>query len=399
MLDGLGRCTKKAQLQAIKSKRLHTLYELNYIFSKGSFTALVIPFLDYCQKSQGNPSIESLYKYVEKSENLLYQARFRALISFNIPCIVKRVGIGLDNQQIARGGSAMFFPVAFCTKMTWYRDFYHYMFLNGKFCNKQEEMIPQKSCFEKFLKTVDPELTENLKTRPKVRQYQAKHPQENVLFGVYKSKYLHLTESKTNCDSHQGGDFLQESVLGKVMPFLRTGKIFTYEQFDSAVRRCQYSRDAMVSGEKSQQVDYPTRRPKYSIEVQATAAQILSKNCNPDSSEGLGDLHPDVLKVSQIGMENYRTFFKKRIQSVSTGSIKLRPAFVTLADGQEYDKLENQTKKVITEQILDMIQKINFENSQEKAFYESRANRVNSKKDALVEMHSELTQMLKLSDQ
>ena len=53
--------------------------------------------------------------------------------------------------------------------------------------------------------TVDPELTKNLKTRPKVRQYPVKHPQEDVQFGVYKSKYSHLTERKTDIDSHEGG--------------------------------------------------------------------------------------------------------------------------------------------------------------------------------------------------
>ena len=115
MLSGLGRCTKKSQMQAIRSKRLHTLYELNHIFTKGSFTALVIPFLDNCVKSGDEETIENLFKYVEQSQNLHYQARFRALMSFNIPCIVKRLGIRLDNEQISNGGSALFFYVAFAT--------------------------------------------------------------------------------------------------------------------------------------------------------------------------------------------------------------------------------------------------------------------------------------------
>ena len=149
-----------------------------------------------------------------------------------------------------------------------------------------------------------------------------------------------------------------------------------------------------MAGDKSGQGEYFRRRPKYANEVQATAAQILSNNCNPESPEGLGDLHPDVLKVSQIGMENYRSFFEKRIQAVSTGSIKLRPAFVTLAAGQEYDKLENQTKKVIAEQILDMTKKIEFETPEEKLFFESKASKSTTRKDELVEVHLELSQML-----
>ena len=89
MLSELGRHNKNSQLQAIRTKRLHTLYELNYIYCKSAFNATVIPFLNNCETSKVEPSVEKLYKFVEKSPNLLYQARFRALLSLNIPCIVK----------------------------------------------------------------------------------------------------------------------------------------------------------------------------------------------------------------------------------------------------------------------------------------------------------------------
>ena len=181
------------------------------------------------------------------------------------------------------------------------------------------------------------------------------------------------------------------------MPFLKKGKIFTHKQFENAVRRYQYSRDSQVAGDKaSSQLEYHRNRPKYENEVQATAAQILFKHCDPESQEGLGDLHPDVLKVGKIGMENYRAFFKQRIYAVSTGSIKLRPAFITLKAGLEYDKLENQTKKVITEQIFEMINRIEFENSQDKLYYENKAKKTTSRKDELLDIHIDLSQMLKL---
>ena len=176
MLSELGRHSKKSQLQAIRTKRLHTLYELNYIYTKASFTATVIPFLNYCVKTQGDPTVEGLYKYVENSPNLQFQARFRALLSMNIPCLVKRNGIRLDNIQISNGGSALFFPVAFAMKMSWYRDFYHYKYLNGQFTPAQEDMDPTNPDFEKFLEQIDPEITKDLKSRPKIRKYPRKHP-------------------------------------------------------------------------------------------------------------------------------------------------------------------------------------------------------------------------------
>lgn len=104
MLSELGRHNKNSQLQAIRTKRLHTLYELNYIYCKSAFNATVIPFLNNCETSKVEPSVENLYKFVEKSPNLLYQARFRALLSLNIPCIVKgRVQLkNVKNSRIKR---------------------------------------------------------------------------------------------------------------------------------------------------------------------------------------------------------------------------------------------------------------------------------------------------------
>jgi hypothetical protein len=182
------------------------------------------------------------------------------------------------------------------------------------------------------------------------------------------------------------------------MPFLKKGKIFTHQHFENAVRRCQNSMDNRVkTGDKA--VEYPRKRPKYQLEVQATAAQILFKTSKPESQEGLGDLHPDVLRISQIGIENYRSFFEKRISAVSTGSIKLRPAFITLKSGLDYDKLENQTKQTISEEIFEMIKSLEFENVQEKLYYENKAKKTAVRKEELLIIHIELTQMMKTSDE
>ena len=126
MLSEMGRHTKNSQLQAIRTKNLRTLYELNYIYTKATFTALAIPYLKECVAALVEPTIEGMYEFVEKSPNLQYQARFRALISLNLPCIIKRLGIRLNNAEISNGGSALFFPAAFALKMSWYRDFCHY---------------------------------------------------------------------------------------------------------------------------------------------------------------------------------------------------------------------------------------------------------------------------------
>ena len=85
MLTSMGRHNKNSQLQAIRSKRLHTLYELNHVYTKASFTAIVVPFLDNCAEGQIEPTVDNLYKFVSSSPNLEYQARFSVLIALNFP--------------------------------------------------------------------------------------------------------------------------------------------------------------------------------------------------------------------------------------------------------------------------------------------------------------------------
>ena len=93
-----------------------------------------------------------------------------------MPCIVKRIGIRLDNNQIAEGGSALFFDVAFAMKMSWYRDFYFYKFINGPYTKAQEDIEPERPNFEKFLNQLDSEFVKEHKSRPQVRKYPRKHP-------------------------------------------------------------------------------------------------------------------------------------------------------------------------------------------------------------------------------
>lgn len=392
----MGRHNKNSQLQAIRTKRLHTLFELNYIYTKAAFTATTVPFLNYCAQEQIEPTVECLFQFVEKSPNLQYQARFRALLSLNIPCIVKRNGIRLNNDEISNGGSALFFPAAFAMKMTWYRDYYHYKYLNGKFTPLEEEMEPESPDFEKFLFQLDPKIVTETKTRPNVKKYPIKHPGENVKFGVYKTKYAHLTESRTKTDNHEGGDFIQENALGRVIPFLKRGQIFSQQNFADAVRRCQLSRDGQTK--KENETESKRKRPKYENEVQAVAALILHKNENPLNPEEIGDLHEDVMNISQIGKENYRTFFKNRILAIPTGCIKFKPAFITKKSYSEYQKIENQSKKVISEKILEIISKITFEDPQEKTYFENKAVKMTIKKTELIEIYTELSQMLVLED-
>ena len=399
MLSELGRHNKNSQLQAIRTKRLHTLYELNFIYTKATFTATAIPFLNQCEISDVEPTIENLYLFVEKSENLAYQARFRAMLDLNIPCIVKRLGIRLNSEEISDGGSALFFPVAFARNMSWYRDFYNMKYLNGKFTPAEEDVLPENPDFERFLMKVYPQEANKIKTRPKIRQYSRRHPGENIKYGVYKSKYAHLTESFTKTDSHEGGDFIQENQLGRVIPFLKRGQIFSNEIFADAVRMCELSR---VSQSQSKNDGHKTevirKRPKYENEIQATVALILFKKEDPKIKIGLGELHEDVLSIKKIGKENYRQFFQKRILAIPTGSIRLKPAFITRQAGLEYEKLENQTKKEISEKILDLMSKINFENPEEKIYFENQAVKTTMKKSKLIEIHTELTEMLILEE-
>ena len=311
-----------------------------------------------------------------------------------MPCIIKRLGIRLNNAELSNGGSALFFPAAFALKMSWYRDFYHYKYLNGKFTNIEEDLMPEPMNFDKFLMTLDPKLATEIKNRPMVRSYPVKHPRENVKFGVYREKYAHLTESHTRSDSHEGGDFVQENALGRVIPYLKRGEIFSVENFAEAVRRCQTRQDKTEQSKK----ELPRNRPKYENEIAAVAALILHKNEDPHVAEGLGDLHEDVMRIKQIGLENYKTFFKNRIYAVPTGSIKLKPAFITRKAQLEFQKIENQTKKEISEKIKELILKINFEDPQEKIYYENKSVKTELKKSELIDIFTELSEMLYIED-
>ena len=397
MLSALGRHNRSSQLQAIRSKRLHTLFELNYIYTKAAFVATAVPFLNYCDTSQVQPTVQNLYKFVSDSPNLEYQARFRIIIALNLPCIVKRIGIRLDNEEISCGGSALFMPAAYATNMSWYRDYYHFRYMNGRFSPSLEALEPKKADLEEFLDKVDPELKNNISSRPHFKQYPVKHPSENVKFGVYRAKYAHLTESRTRVDSHEGGDFIQENNLGHVIPYLKKGKIFSQEIFCQAVRMFQYSKDKKREYENEAHIEKKEvirKRPKYEIEIQAVAAQIIYKSEDPSVPVGLGDLHEDILRITEIGRKNYRDYFLSRINAVSGGKIKLKPAFFTKEASSEYEKLENQTKNEMILKIKNLITGIHFDDPQEKLYYEIKANKTNLKKCELVDLYRELHDML-----
>ena len=381
-LSSMGRISKASQLQAIKSKRLHTLAELSQIFFKGSMTALIVPFLAHCDKINQKPSVSGLFQFVSSSPNLKYQARFRFLLEVVLPCLLKRIGIRLNNKQIAEGASALFFPLAFAFPHSFYRDFYHLKFLNGQFVPEQEMISPADPDISRFMKD------ENVWTTANLTKYEKKHPTENIKYGLYKEKYSYLTESLEKNDSHQGGDFIQEDALGHVMPFLKKGKILTIDQFSSAVRKSQKHRDQ--EREKGKVSCSKAKRPKYEIEIQTLAAMILGQNENPTDEEDLGDLHENTLKISKIGKENYRIFFEKKIDAILTGSIRLQPAFVTKSDSVSYHRIENQRKEDIVKEIVQIISEIEFEEMNERKYFEAKAQKSTTKKDVLIEIHTEL---------
>ena len=57
LLTEMGRNSKKSHMQAIKTKRLHTLFELNYIFLRGSMVALLVPFVADCAAKGIKPTV------------------------------------------------------------------------------------------------------------------------------------------------------------------------------------------------------------------------------------------------------------------------------------------------------------------------------------------------------
>ena len=161
----------------------------------------------------------------------------------------------------------------------------------------------------------------------------------------------------------------------------------------------QHSRDKQMESEKHLEKEETfRRRPKYQLEIQAVAALILYKSKNPSLTVGLGDLHQDVLNISEIGKENYRKYFLSRINAVPTGSIKLKPAFITKKSSCEYEKLENKPKIEIISQIKKIVSQIDFDDPQEKIYYENKICKTNLKKCELVEIHTELSQMLAIQN-
>jgi len=222
-----------------------------------------------------------------------------------------------------------------------------------------------------------------------LQKYKRKHPSESIKFGLYKEKYLHVTERSDEVDRHQGGDFLQEDALGRVVTFLKTGQIFSQESFQFAVRKCQlYQISEREKGNYGSTSS--SRRPKYSTEIQAMAALVLDKNENPNEKDDLGEFHKDILSLSKVGMSNYEIFFKRKIKSIPTGSIKLKPAFILKEDCEEYDKIENKTKEEIKANIVSMVAQVEFDDENEKTYFETKTGRTNTRKDELVEIYYEI---------
>jgi hypothetical protein len=141
--------------------------------------------------------------------------------------------------------------------------------------------------------------------------------------------------------------------LGRVVTFLNSGQIFNQASFAFAVRKCQAYRES----ERIKGNDGPSsisRRPKYTLEIQTMAALVLDLNEHPDVQTDLGELHEDTLNLSNIGKANYETFFLKKIMAVRTGTIKLRPIFITKSAFEEYERIENKTKDEIRIKIMKM---------------------------------------------
>ena len=63
LLSEMGRHSKKSHMQAIRTKRLHTLFELNFIFLKGSMTALLVPFVSDCARRSVKPTVRKGLQY------------------------------------------------------------------------------------------------------------------------------------------------------------------------------------------------------------------------------------------------------------------------------------------------------------------------------------------------
>ena len=289
----------------------------------------------------------------------------------------------INNVQLSDGATALFFPIVFASSHSFYRDLYHLKYINGKCVPSQEDLEPSVPDLKQFL----PEDTE---FEPSiVSNFRKKHPSENVKYRVYKEKYLHVTERFDVNDRHQGGDFLQEDCLGRVIANLHTGQIFSYETFTSAVRRCQaYQESERMKGHCGP--SFVSKRPKYTLEIQMMAAVVLDLNEDPGDSMDFGDLNEDVLRLRKIGRENYDSFFKLKIKGIKTGSIKLKPAFFNKNAAEEYEKIENKTKGEIREKIKLLINALDFEDEDEKTFYTVKCNKPTTKKDELVNLFNDM---------
>ena len=77
-----------------------------------------------------------------------------------------------------------------------------------------------------------------------------------------------MTESFTSSDGHEGGDFIQENSLGRVIPFLKRGQIFSQDIFADAVRRCELKNVSNLHETMEEpKSEKPRRRPKYENEI------------------------------------------------------------------------------------------------------------------------------------
>ena len=185
---------------------------------------------------------------------------------------------------------------------------------------------------------------------------------------------------------------MQEDSLGRVMPHLRHGKIFDVNQFAHAVRSYQMSKD--LGYQHVNQGSSKAKRAKYENEVQSFAYILLDKNEDPFEEDDLGDLNVDAFNISKIGHNNYKLFFERKIEAASTGSIKLKPAFMAKSESQEYDKIENRTKSEICKEISAIMEQITFNDENERKFFEGKVQRNNTKKDELVEIFNQLKSKL-----
>ena len=69
----------------------------------------------------------------------------------------------------------------------------------------------------------------------------------------------------------------------------------------------------------------------------------------------------------------------------------MRPIFITKSAFEEYERIENKTKDEIRIKIMEMIEKLDFEDENEKSFYEIKCSKSGARKDELIILHKEMT--------